>query len=195
MRATETNEKRRWIGGIVPCFCLLSIGCLVTQTQPQPPEVVRDAEWPISGGNPENTHYSPLQQINRDNVSKLEEAWTFDTEEKGGLETTPLIVDGVLYAYTPTQQVFALDAASGKPLWRFNSGVVGTRPARAVVYWKSGDDTRILAGVMNFVYRAGCKDRKADPELRQEWPDRSPGGSRARCGNAVDCADQPRRHL
>ena len=109
-------------------------------------------DWPVYGGNPENTHYSSLAQINRDNVKQLRVAWTFDTGEPGGLETSPLIVDGVLFGITPTQKIFALDAATGKQRWEFDSGVRGTQPNRGLAYWSSGEDKRILVAVMNFVY-------------------------------------------
>jgi quinoprotein glucose dehydrogenase len=109
-------------------------------------------EWPITGGTDANGHYSPLAEINTRNVGQLQEAWRLDTGEKGGLETTPLMVNGVLYAYTPTQKVIAFDAITGKLKWKFDPGIVGTRPARGVAYWRSGDDRRILAGVMNFIY-------------------------------------------
>ena len=109
-------------------------------------------DWPAYGGSPENTHYSSLDQINRKNVKKLEVAWSFDTEEKGGLQTSPIIVGNVLYGLTPSQKVFALDAATGKLLWKFDSGVRGTQPNRGLAYWADGEDRRILVGVMNFVY-------------------------------------------
>ena len=70
----------------------------------------------------EGQHYSPLTQINRNNVTKLKVQWTYDTGEEGILETNPLIVGRVLYAYTPSQKVIALDAATGKLLWKFDSG-------------------------------------------------------------------------
>src|SRR5580693_1896042 len=55
------------------------------------------SDWAAYGGAPENTHYSALAQINRGNVKELEVAWSFDTGEQGGLETSPIIVDGILY--------------------------------------------------------------------------------------------------
>src|SRR6266404_2910817 len=81
------------------------------------PRASRD--WPVWGGDPENTHYSKLAQINRSNVKKLAMAWTFDTSEQGGLQTSPIIVGNVLYAISPTQKIFALDAATGKPIPAF----------------------------------------------------------------------------
>lgn len=109
-------------------------------------------DWPAYGGSPEDTHYSSLEQINRANVKELKVAWSFDTGESGGLETTPIIVDGILYGITPTQKVFALDAATGKLLWRFDSGTKGTQPDRGLAYWSNEKDRRILVGVMNFLY-------------------------------------------
>ena len=79
-------------------------------------------------------------------------AWSFDTEEKGGLQTSPIVVGSVLYGLTPSQKVFALDAATGKLLWKFDSGSRGTQPNRGLAYWSEGEDKRILVGVMNFVY-------------------------------------------
>ena len=109
-------------------------------------------DWAVMGGEPGNAHYSPLKQINRANVAKLAVAWSFDTGEGGGLETTPLVVRGVLYGLTPSQRVIALDAVTGRLLWRFDSGVAGTGPNRGMTYWRDGGEERLLVGVMNFVY-------------------------------------------
>src|SRR6266581_1608207 len=109
-------------------------------------------DWPAYGGGPENNHYSRLAQIDRSNVKRLTVAWSFDTQEEGGLQTSPIIVEGVLYGITPKQKVFALDAANGKLLWKFDSGVRGTQPDRGLAYWADANDKHILVGVMNFLY-------------------------------------------
>ena len=114
---------------------------------PKPPDV----HWPSYGGTG-GQHYSALAQINRDNVSKLAVAWSFDTGEEGGLQTSPIEVDGVLYGITPTQKIFALDAATGKLLWKFDSGIRGTQPDRGLAFWSDGSDRRVLVGVMNYLY-------------------------------------------
>ncbi len=120
-----------------------------TGSAPVPQQPV---DWPVYGGQAAANHYSPLTQINRKNVSQLRVAWQFDSGEKGGLQTSPIIVGNVLYGCTPSQKVIALDAATGKLLWKFDSGVNGTQPARGVAFWSDGKQGRLFAGAMNFLY-------------------------------------------
>src|SRR5215470_9966709 len=129
--------------------------------QSEPHQSLRPAsesDWQFYLGSPGNTHYSTLTQINVNNVSQLREVWSFDTKEKGGLETTPLMIDGVLYAYTPKQEVIALNAVTGALLWMFDSQKefgaekVASRAERALVYWHDGDEKRIFAGISKYVY-------------------------------------------
>jgi quinoprotein glucose dehydrogenase len=108
--------------------------------------------WPVYNGGSDGDHYSRLTQIDRANVHSLQVAWSFDTGEKGGLQSNPLIVGRTLYAYTPTQKVIALDAATGKLKWKFDSGIPGNQPTRGVAYWTDGGHGRIFAGVMNYLY-------------------------------------------
>jgi len=138
-------------------FCVLgtaSFGAFGAQATAQHSKrsAAAQRDWPAYGGGPEDMRYSPLTQINRGNVKQLKLAWSFDSGETGGLQTSPLVVDGVLYAYTPSQKVIALDAATGRLRWKFDSEVTGWQPARGLAYWASGKDKRILAGVMNLVY-------------------------------------------
>ena len=112
----------------------------------------RNRDWPVYAGTAGGSHYSELKQINRENVNQLRVAWTFDTQETGGLQTSPIVVHGVLYGISPSQKIFALNAATGQLKWKFDSGIQGTQPDRGLAYWESGDDRRILVGVMNFVY-------------------------------------------
>jgi len=139
------------IAGIIATLVVLMalIGLTLARSRAADPQ---NRDWPTYGGDAQNTHYSPLTQINRANVNQLQGAWTFDTGETGGLETSPLIIEGILYGITPSQKIFALDAATGKQRWKFDSGIVGTQPNRGLAYWADGDDRRILVGVMNFLY-------------------------------------------
>jgi glucose dehydrogenase len=112
----------------------------------------QQADWPTYNGQNEGDHYSPLQQINRTNVHQLKQAWIFDTGEKGGLQTNPLIVGHSLFAFTPTQKVIALDAASGKQLWTFDAGTPGLQPTRGLSYWTDGTHAILFAGLLTNLY-------------------------------------------
>ena len=123
------------------------------------------ADWAVYGGGAENIRYSPLREIDRGNVAKLEIAWTFDTGDafKGSeMQCNPLVVDGVLYATTPKLQVIALDAATGKPVWRFDpfAGAPEQRKNRnrGVTYWTSGNDRRIFVAARNWLYALDARN-------------------------------------
>jgi quinoprotein glucose dehydrogenase len=122
-------------------------------------------DWPVSNGDAAGDHYSTLSQINRQNVHALRVAWTFDTGETGGMESNPIIVKGVLYTFTPSQKVIALDAVSGKLIWKFDSGIRSTQPARGVAYWTDGKESRIFATVSNFLYALDAATGDAIPSF------------------------------
>src|SRR5262249_48614961 len=113
--------------------------------------------WRSYGGDSGNTRYSPLTQIDESNFSKMTVAWTFSTANLGpavetNLESTPLVMDGVLYSTEGDRRdVIALDAATGEELWvhREEEGrraEVSPRrlSGRGLAYWADGDDKRIV---------------------------------------------------
>jgi len=87
--------------------------------------------WLTTGRDFGKTHYSPLQQINRNTVQRLGFAWEYQTNTKRGLEATPIVVDGRLYGTGSWGKVFALDAATGKEIWKFDPQVDGQALRRA----------------------------------------------------------------
>lgn len=102
------------------------------------------ADWPAFGGTSSARRYSPLTQITNDNVGRLERAWTFRTgdlpKDKWGAETTPLKVGSSVYLCTGRSQAIALDAATGRQLWRFDPKVSDdwipyTAACRGVAYY------------------------------------------------------------
>jgi quinoprotein glucose dehydrogenase len=91
--------------------------------------VPQDVTWTTYGGNFGGAHYSDLQEIALGNVGRLEVAWTYHTGDSGleavaknkaAFESTPLVVDGLLFVSTPFNRVIALDAATGVERWRFD---------------------------------------------------------------------------
>jgi quinoprotein glucose dehydrogenase len=86
-------------------------------------------DWAYYGHDAGGTRYSPLTQINRENVAQLKVAWVFHTgdisdgtggKKRSGLETTPILVDGTLYLTTGFNRVFALDPETGKQRWVYD---------------------------------------------------------------------------
>ncbi|WP_312814128.1 membrane-bound PQQ-dependent dehydrogenase, glucose/quinate/shikimate family [Brevundimonas sp.] len=86
-----------------------------------------NSDWPAWGGSESAQRYSPLTQITRDNVGKLERAWMFRTgdlpEERWGAETTPLKIGDTLYLCSARNRLFAVDAASGEQKWTYDPKV------------------------------------------------------------------------
>jgi quinoprotein glucose dehydrogenase len=102
-------------------------------------------EWQEYLGGPERNHYSPLKQINAENAKNLQVAWTYSAPDTGQMQVNPIVVDGVLFGVTSAVRAFALDAATGKEIWRFGDDKKHwASTSRGVSYWQEGDDKRIL---------------------------------------------------
>jgi quinoprotein glucose dehydrogenase len=109
-------------------------------------------DWPVTGGEPGNSRYSALDQINTTNVTQLRVAWVYHTGDlpangSGEIQATPIIVAGILYTTTPALAVIALRAESGMLLWKFDPFAGRERAShvnRGVVFWTDGVDRRIL---------------------------------------------------
>ncbi len=108
--------------------------------------------WSAYGGTPDQVRYSTLAQIDRTNVGQLAVAWTYDSGESGGLQTQPIVADGLLFANTPSHKAFALRADTGALVWTFDSGIKSQGPNRGLMYWAEGDDRRVYAAVDQYLY-------------------------------------------
>src|SRR5204863_4235127 len=107
-------------------------------------------DWPAYGRDPGGARFSPLTQITRDNVARLQVAWTYHTgmpdltgmwHRPPALDVTPIVVDGTMYVSTPTGIVAALDPATGTERWRFDAAVnphrgYGDFVSRGVSFWR-----------------------------------------------------------
>ena len=127
-------------------------------------------DWPFYGGDPNGDRYSPLSQINRENVKQLRQAWRVDVGTEGGLQVNPLIVGRTMFVYTPSEQILALDAATGKQMWAFDPGVKATQPSRGFSYWTDDKQSIFFAGVMDHLYAL-------DPNTGKPIPSFGEGGS------------------
>jgi len=127
------------------------------------PSLLAAQQWPYYGGDPGGSKYSPLDQINRTNVARLQVAWTFHTGDlsdgttlptRSAFECTPLVIDGVLYLTTPFGRLIALEAETGKQLWAFDPRLRKDRNYnlyinRGAAYWSSGRDRRLFLGTLD----------------------------------------------
>jgi quinoprotein glucose dehydrogenase len=115
-----------------------------------------DVDWAEYLGGADRNHYSTLTQINPENISKLQVAWTYTTPDSGQMQVNPIVVKGVLYGVTASVQAFALDAATGKELWRFGDELKHwASTSRGVAYWhsKTNDQpSRILHTIGSNLY-------------------------------------------
>ena len=82
-----------------------------------------NAQWLSYGRDQGETRYSPLIQINDSNIDELGMAWTFDTGSFRGLEATPLVANGIMYASRPWSSVFAVNARTGEQIWNYDPQV------------------------------------------------------------------------
>ncbi|WP_353125579.1 PQQ-binding-like beta-propeller repeat protein [Parapedobacter pyrenivorans] len=110
-------------------------------------------DWPVYGGDKAGNRFSPLTQINTDNVHQLEVAWMFDAAEETEsgkqprslqIQCQPIVVNGILYGTTPALKLFALNAATGELIWKFTPSESRIHVSRGIVYWEEGEDKRIL---------------------------------------------------
>jgi glucose dehydrogenase len=138
-------------------------------------------QWPSYGGDPGGKKYSSLDQIHRGNVAKLQPAWSYDTGDfadgkppypyQSAFESTPLVVDGVLYVTTPFHRLIALEPETGKELWAYDSDFDRGRRLnlyvnRGAAYWRQGDKRRIFLGNQDgYVHSIDALTGKADPRF------------------------------
>lgn len=121
-------------------------------------------DWRNYGGNKAGNRYSNLKDINKDNVKNLNISWTYDTAEDSAhnklgrnfeIQCQPIMVNDILYGTTPLLKLFAVEANTGKELWKFDphkDTEPRTHPSRGVTYWESSNDKRILYTAGSFLY-------------------------------------------
>ena len=125
-----------------PATCKSAV-LLVLLALPGSASEAQNRDWSVYLGDAGRRHYSPLEQITRGNVAGLEVAWTYDSgalrRGNSTMYTSPLVVDGVLYGLSPRLVAFALDAATGAELWRYDPGLDGA-PQRGLMWWERETD-------------------------------------------------------
>ena len=134
-------------------------------------------EWLVYGGNKNATHFSPLNEIDTSNVTKLQPVWIYrtgDADTGTQIQVNPLIINGILYGVSPKLKLFALEASSGKPKWVFNpldsitaktgGSFFSMNVCRGVTFYSNqGKDSRIFYSVGSTLF---CIDaEKGEPVI------------------------------
>jgi quinoprotein glucose dehydrogenase len=142
----------------------------------------RQVEWLYYGGDQGNTRYSALTDINPGNVQKLQMVWQWKHWETpldqyetvpGFFENTPLMIDGVLYVTTPYNNIAALDAESGKELWRFDGEAYKLGQLlsssgwklRGTAFWRDGDKLRVFLNSRTRLFSLDAQTGKPVPSF------------------------------
>ena len=160
------SRARRWRAALL-VGAAASAACGDGETRVDPAAIARARargssaahEWRHYLGDPAMSHFSPLTEIDRSNVARLEVAWRYDAGEAsavGGsqIQFNPLVVKGILYGSSPSLRLFALDASTGEELWSFqpDGEVMGWTMTRGACYWEEGAEERLLYGAGPYLY-------------------------------------------
>ncbi|WP_321472079.1 pyrroloquinoline quinone-dependent dehydrogenase [uncultured Paludibaculum sp.] len=127
--------------------------------------LLAQTDWPVYGHDPGASRFSPLNQINVDNVNRLQHTWTFHTG-KPGSEGIPVVVGGVMYV-TATNGVFALEPETGRQLWHYEAAQVALR---GLAYWPGAKNThpRVFVGVKGGMIALDARTGRPAPGFANE---------------------------
>lgn len=127
-----------------PVLILICIACAACHN--------KERTWSAYKADAESTSYSPLDEVNKENVQQLKVAWSFYPNDAAegtrfaSSQSNPIVIDGVMYSSSARHRIYAIDAATGKQIWSFDpfDGGPGGGSFRGVTYWEDGKDKRIL---------------------------------------------------
>jgi quinoprotein glucose dehydrogenase len=128
--------------------------------------------WSVYRGDLGNTAYSALDEINTNNVSELEVAWTYhtgdaDSGNRSTIQNNPLIANGTMYVSSPKLKLIALDPSTGKERWKFDpfEGIQATGVNRGVVYWEENEYRRVFYSAGHFLYSINADNGQIIPSF------------------------------
>jgi len=136
-------------------------------------------DWPVYGHDPGAARYSTLAQINPNNVSKLTQAWIYNSKpapdaktnwRRVESKTTPLVINGVMYFTTPFQSLVAVEPETGKKLWSFDHQY-NPRSPKGIAYWagdKSSPPTLFFGTEDGLLIAVNAKSGKTVPGFANE---------------------------
>lgn len=138
----------------IVAFLLFSSCKLSGNDQVIPIDEENYINWTVTGGDKANSKYSSLDQINKENVHKLEVVWEYrtgDNTERSTIQANPIVVNGVMYISSPSLKIIALDAKTGEEKWVFDTEGP-EHQNRGIVYWEGEPEDRILFTRGSYLY-------------------------------------------
>ncbi len=146
MKAWFVKRKNIFPAGLI---ILLSFSCTTKENEYK--------TWSVYRGDIGNSAYSSLNQVNKENVFRLQVAWTYNTgdgDNRSAIQCNPVIANGLMYITSPKLKVIALDPKSGKEVWKFDpfADTVASGVNRGVTYWVDGKDKRIFMSAGAYLY-------------------------------------------
>lgn len=140
---------------------LFGVGCASKPKLAEVSDLDNTRDWSVYRGDQKANQFSSLAQINRENVSALAPAWTFNTGDatnSSAMQSNPIIVEGRLLLVSPAGRLLCLDAASGMERWSYDPRTDEQKDSdyaiisRGATYWSDGSQRRIFYSVESFVY-------------------------------------------
>ncbi len=139
-------------------FFFLLISLFIQGCQQSNSSGVKNADWVEYNGDGARNHFSNLSQINSANLSKLKVAWEYSSggtdsvRNRSQMQCNPIIIDGILYGVNAATQPFALDAATGKELWKSSLPDVSATISRGLTYYSDSAGARVFFGGGKWIY-------------------------------------------
>ncbi|NND33592.1 MAG: pyrroloquinoline quinone-dependent dehydrogenase [Saprospiraceae bacterium] len=151
-----------WKFPIIIMLCWFVIGCQS--------EDLLHSDWKVYKGGPDANNYSGLRQVNKENVQKLQIAWSFYPEDEPEefriwkYECNPIVIDGTMYLTSAWRKLYAIDAATGVKIWEFDplEGRRGGGILRGVTYWEGNGKERIFITANSELFSVDAKTGKLD---------------------------------
>jgi len=149
----------------LPIFLAISTLCLINCQK----DTQKYINWSAYLGDKQSNQYTPLTQINKENVKNLKIAWTYNAgdadldKNRTQIQCNPLVIDGILYGSSPRLKFFALDAKTGKELWKFDPfsenayKAFGMGVNRGLAFWTDGEEKRLLVTAGPHLYAINAK--------------------------------------
>ena len=157
---TKKNYKSIYIAGFSLLVFVIISGFFITakNNAHKYSPILANTDWAEYNGDASRSHYSKLDQITKENLGNLKMAWTYSsggadtTDNRSQIQCNPIIINGILYGVSASIQAFAVDAATGKELWKTNVPDNGGTLSRGVTYFADSVSKRIFFGAGKWLY-------------------------------------------